>query len=140
MERLNVLLAALLIAGCTPDAGSSGHEDVHWTRVSGLSGGGETHFVVVDPANLQNASAYKLATKSLCSKSNLCDIAFFRSQTEAPINQTSAQFFNAGGYKNYRAIAVYHKNANTGLDRVLFNCNFFTGYGASECMASGRKL
>lgn len=131
-----IMLLTLLAMSCSPDTGD---QETRWKRVGGLSGGRAFHFVVVDAQSFRDAAAYNEAAKSLCHNSDWCEVAFFRSQAEAPPSQSNADFFRAGGYRNYKTVAVYHKNAGTRLDRMLFNCYVFVGYG-DNCMGAARPL
>ncbi|MGA1856960.1 hypothetical protein VH569_13335 [Azospirillum sp. 11R-A] len=130
-------ILALLVASCSPNSSS---QDSRWKRVSGLIGGAAYHFAVVEPSSFKDGNVYKIASNSLCSSSNWCEVAFFRSEAEAPKTQSNADFFKAGGYRNYGVVAIYQKNANTGLNRTLFNCYVFSGVGQNECIAAARPL
>ena len=128
---------AVLIASCSPDGSP---QNSSWKRVGGLTGGPAFHFAVVEPSSFKVGSVYKSASNSLCSSSKWCEVAFFRNEAEAPKTQSNADFFRSGGYRNYGVVAIYQKNANTGLDRILFNCYVFSDRGENECIASARPL
>lgn len=126
-----IVAALIAVAWLAPSPHGDG-----WHRAGGLVDGLQTQFVVVDTAHQVSADAYRAAIASQCSAGASCEIAFFPNDAAVPSYTRAADFFGHGGYGPLTVLAIYSRNAGTGLDRLLWNCRLVAGHAANDCMAS----
>lgn len=106
------LWVSFVLTGCSPPKGDG------WKLVGQLPDGLETKFVEVAKEKAQSRATYDEAVVRLCGGRDLCMVAFFQAGDTIPPEQTSRDFFSAGGYGNYPTLAFYANNDFTTWDCV----------------------
>jgi hypothetical protein len=81
-----------------------------------LGGEGDRHFVLVDPAQSQDANAYRQAAASLCKPGRACVVMYWHDRNAAG-NRMPLSAAQAAGLR-----AQYSRVPSTGGERLLFRC------------------
>jgi hypothetical protein len=107
MRCWSILFALLSLAGC---AGPLLQGD-GWKVVGQLTDGLHARFVEVAPAKIQDRETYDKAVATLCQQQRACVLGFFAPGDRTPPTQTSQQYFDGGGWKDYPVLAVWSGSA-----------------------------
>ena len=81
-----------------------------------LGGEGDRHFVLVDPAQANDAGTYRQAASSLCQPGRACVVMFWHDRSAAA-NRMPLSAAQAAGLR-----AQYTRVPSTGNERLLFRC------------------
>jgi Domain of unknown function (DUF4429) len=91
------------------------HAGKNWKVVGGLNDGQNMKFVAVDQAGL-GGDFYNEAIQQLCPSAECAYVGFFTPGDKIPPSTSSSEFFERGGWKEYRPAAVYLVNGFTKWD------------------------
>jgi hypothetical protein len=87
----------------------------NWKVVGGLDDGQNIKFVAVDKLGL-GGDFYNLAVQQLCPLDECAYVGFFTPGDKIPPSTSRREFFQNGGWKDYRPAAVYVANEFTKWD------------------------
>jgi len=89
-----------------------------WRIAGGFSDSELFFFVTIAPEFQNRRTVYNDAVVKICeqpSSPRICIIHFFAQSDRIPSRQPRQKFFEAGGFKDYRQLAVYWRNQNSGV-------------------------
>lgn len=91
-----------------------------------LGGEGDRHFVLVDPAQAQDATPYRQAAANLCKPGRACVVMYWHDRNAAT-NRMPLSAAQAAGLR-----AQYTRVPSTGGERLLFRCR--SGEQPGNCL------
>jgi len=77
-----------------------------WRQAGGLDGD-MIPFVEVSPDKAKDGATYREAINRLCGPGHCVQVGFFLAGDSIPPSGTRGDFFRAGGWGNYKPLAVY---------------------------------
>jgi hypothetical protein len=86
----------------------------NWRVIGEFIDGEKTKFVEIKAEHAKDRVEYDNAVNTLCHEISFCTIAFFLPGDRVPANQSEKDFFAAGGWNNYPALAFWLGNRASG--------------------------
>lgn len=109
-------LTIIVVANLGGDSRSDAVAPSGWRVVGGLSEGLRATFIEVEPAVAQDRRVYDYVVQQVCANPGPCIAAFFLPGDRVPARQSSAEFFRAGGWKDYKPVVLWFTGDYTKWD------------------------